>query len=145
MTTKAAAVASTACTCAPLSRSHRFENHDAGEQEQQRRLGERGDAFDLAVAVLMLGVGRLAGNAHGEIGEQRRREVQQANGPASDRMASEPVSSPIAAFAAVRPAEAAIDPSAAFSLGFMRVSRPRAEFASIAALIYTSGWLATVS
>jgi len=40
---------------------HRFPDHHRGEQEQQRRLGQRGDALDLAVAVLMLGVGRLAG------------------------------------------------------------------------------------
>ena len=55
----------------------RLEDHHGREQEQQRRLGKRGDDFDLAVAVLMLGVGRLAGNAHGKIGEQRRREVDQ--------------------------------------------------------------------
>src|SRR5580704_15138470 len=39
--------------------------------------------------------------------------------PASDRIASEPVRRPIAPFATVRPAEAAIDPSAAFSLTFI--------------------------
>ena len=33
---------------------------------------ERGDAFDFTVTVLMLGIGRLAGNAHGKIGQQRR-------------------------------------------------------------------------
>src|SRR6476646_4941682 len=39
--------------------------------------------------------------------------------PASDRIASEPVSSPMAALAAVSPAEAAIDTSAAFSFSFI--------------------------
>src|SRR5208282_252917 len=37
-------------------------------------------------------------------------------------MASEPVSKPITAFAAVSPADAAIDPSAALSLSFMQIS-----------------------
>jgi len=39
--------------------------------------------------------------------------------PASDRMASDPVSTPIMPFAAVNPADAAIEPSATFSFSFM--------------------------
>ena len=38
---------------------------------------------------------------------------------ASDRIASEPESKPTIAFAAVSPADAAIDPSAVFSLSFI--------------------------
>ena len=56
---------------------HRFPDHHAREQEQQRRLGERRDALDLAVAVLMLGVGRLAGKPHREIGQHRRGKIDQ--------------------------------------------------------------------
>ena len=77
MTAKAATVASTACVRAPMSRCTASKITTADEQEQQRGFGKRGDAFDLAVAVLMFGVGRLAGNAHGEIGQHRRREVDQ--------------------------------------------------------------------
>ena len=77
MTAKAAAVASTACACVPISRCAASTDHHRREQKQQRRLGERGDALDLAMAVLVLGVGRLAGNAHGEIGQQRRRKIDQ--------------------------------------------------------------------
>ena len=77
MTTKAAAVASTAWRAAAEEPLHRFADHDGGEHEQQRGFGERGDALHLAVAVLMLGVGGLAGNAHGEIGQHRGREIDQ--------------------------------------------------------------------
>ncbi len=52
-------------------------DHDAGEQEQQRRLRQRGDALDLAVAVVVLLVGRLAGHAHREIGHDGRGEIEQ--------------------------------------------------------------------
>ena len=55
----------------------RFPDHDAREQEQKRCLGERGDAFDLAVAVMVLLVGGLAGHAHREIGHHRCGEVDQ--------------------------------------------------------------------
>jgi len=55
----------------------RLPNHDRRQQEQQAGLGQGSDAFDLAVAVLMLGVGRLAGNAYGEIGEYGRRQVNE--------------------------------------------------------------------
>ena len=56
---------------------HGFESHAGGEQKQQRGFGQRRHAFDLAVAVLMLGIGRLAGNAHRDIGQYRRGEVQE--------------------------------------------------------------------
>src|SRR5579859_2950670 len=39
--------------------------------------------------------------------------------PASDKMASDPVSRPTMPFAAVSPADAAIEPSATFSLSFI--------------------------
>ena len=55
----------------------RLPDHHAREQEQQRRFGERRDAFDLAVAVMVLVVGRLAGNAHRAIGHHRGAEVDQ--------------------------------------------------------------------
>ncbi len=55
----------------------RFPDHDTGEQEQERRLRQRGDALDLAVAVVVLLVGRLAGHAHREIGHDRRDEIEQ--------------------------------------------------------------------
>ena len=74
-----------------------------GEQEQQGGFGQRGDALDFAVAVLMLGVGRLAGNAHGKIGHDACAERSISEWPASDRIASEPVISPTTAFAAVEP------------------------------------------
>ena len=52
----------------------RLENHDGGEHEQERGFGERRDAFDLAVAVLMFGVCRLAGDADREIGDHGRED-----------------------------------------------------------------------
>ena len=59
----------------PLDRLH---GDAAGQQKQQGGLGQRGDAFDLAVPVVMLGVGRPVGNAHGEPGHERRAQVDQA-------------------------------------------------------------------
>ena len=58
----------------------RFPHHHARENEQQRGLGERGDVLDLAVAVLVVPVGRLVGHAHREIGHHRRGEVDQGMG-----------------------------------------------------------------
>jgi hypothetical protein len=55
-------------------------DHDAAQQEQQCRLCERRHALDLAVAVMMLLVGRLAGDADREIGHQRRTEIDQRMG-----------------------------------------------------------------
>ena len=55
----------------------RLPDDDGREQKQQRRLGKRGDALDLAVTVLVLLVGRLAGEPHCEIGQHRRRKVDQ--------------------------------------------------------------------
>ena len=55
----------------------RLPDHHAGQHEQQRRLGQRRDALDLAVAVVMLLVGGLAGDAHGEIGHHRGAEIDQ--------------------------------------------------------------------
>ena len=52
-------------------------DHDAGQEEQQRRFRQRGDALDLAVAVVMLLVGRLAGHAHREIGHDGGGEIEQ--------------------------------------------------------------------
>ena len=54
-----------------------LEDHDSGEHEQESGFDERGDAFHLAMPVLMLGVCRLAGDADGEIGEHGRGEVDE--------------------------------------------------------------------
>ena len=48
-----------------------------GKDKQQSGFGERGHAFHFAMAVLVLGVGRLAGDAHRRKGEHGRREVEQ--------------------------------------------------------------------
>ncbi len=56
---------------------HGLEDHNRRKQKQQCRFGKRGHALDLAVAKLMLGVGRLVGNADGKIGQQCRRKVDQ--------------------------------------------------------------------
>ena len=56
---------------------HGLEGDARCEQKQQSRFSERRHAFDLAVAILMLGVGRLAGNAHRDIGQHRSGEVEQ--------------------------------------------------------------------
>ena len=55
----------------------RFPDHHAREQEQQRRFRQRRNALDLAVAVMVFLVGRLAGNAHGGIGHHRGAEIDQ--------------------------------------------------------------------
>ena len=55
----------------------RFPDHHAGEQEQQRGFRQRRNAFDLAVAVVVFLVGRLAGNAHRDIGHHRGAEIDQ--------------------------------------------------------------------
>ena len=54
-----------------------LENHDSAEHEQESGFDERGDAFHLAMPVLMFGVCRLAGDADGEIGEHGRGEVDE--------------------------------------------------------------------
>ena len=55
-------------------------NHDAGKNEQQCSLGERGDALDFAVAVMVLGVGWLARTSHGKIGHYGSAEVDERMG-----------------------------------------------------------------
>ncbi len=55
----------------------RFPDHHAREQEQQRGFRQRRDALDLAVTVMVFLVGRLAGNAHGDIGHHRGAEIDQ--------------------------------------------------------------------
>ena len=95
----------------------RLPDHHAGQHEQQRGLGERGDAFDLAVAVVVLLVGRLAGDAHREIGHHGRDEVdQRMRGLGQDRERAGHHADH--ALGERQPAEAAIDPSAtrSFSL-----------------------------
>ncbi len=57
--------------------AHRFIGDARGQNEQQGGFGERGHALDLAVTVLMLGIGRLAGDTHGRIGEHGRSEVEE--------------------------------------------------------------------
>ena len=56
---------------------HGFPDHARGEQEQERGLGQRRDALDLAVPVLVLAVGRLAGDAHREISDHGGGEIEQ--------------------------------------------------------------------
>ncbi len=56
---------------------HGLPDHRNRKHEQQRRLRKRGDALHFAVTVLVFGVGWLAGNADGEIGHHRRREIEQ--------------------------------------------------------------------
>ena len=55
----------------------RLPDHHARQHEQQRGLRQRRHALDLAVAVVVLLVGRLAGDAHGEIGHHRGAEIDQ--------------------------------------------------------------------
>ena len=55
----------------------RLVDDDAGEKEQQRGLRQRRDAFELAVPVMMLFVGRFAGNPHGDIGHHGGGEIDQ--------------------------------------------------------------------
>ena len=76
MTAKAAMVASTICSGAPRS-LRRLPDHHGGQDEQQSRLDQRGDAFDLAVTVMVFLVGGFTGNADGEIRHQRRGEIDQ--------------------------------------------------------------------
>ena len=52
-----------------------FPDHDGGEQEQERRFGQRGNALDLAVPVLMLPVGGFSGKPDREIGQHRCGQV----------------------------------------------------------------------
>ena len=60
--------------------------------------------------------------------------------PASDRIASEPVKRPTTAFAAVSPADAAIDTSAAFSFSFMFASAPKGGADHVDTMILTAGF-----
>ena len=55
----------------------RLESDERGGDQKQDALGERGQVFGPAVAVGMLGVGRLVGCADGGEGESAGREVQE--------------------------------------------------------------------
>src|SRR6266851_3175180 len=55
----------------------RRPRYDAGKHKQKRRFGERRYVLDLAVAVMVLLVGRLVGDSHREIGHQRGGEIDQ--------------------------------------------------------------------
>jgi len=55
----------------------RLPKHHAGENEQQRRLDERGNTLDLAMPVMVFGIGRFARNPHREIGHHGGGEVDQ--------------------------------------------------------------------
>jgi hypothetical protein len=59
---------------------NRLPTHHAGKNEQHRRLDKCGNALDFAMAVMMLGIGRLARNPHGEIGDHGGAEVGQRMG-----------------------------------------------------------------
>ena len=52
-------------------------DHDAGEHEQERSLSGRRDALNFAMSVVMHGIGRLTGNAHGKISHYGRAQVDQ--------------------------------------------------------------------
>ncbi|KAF0136289.1 MAG: hypothetical protein FD152_1063 [Xanthobacteraceae bacterium] len=56
----------------------RLGDDDARDEEQEGRLGEGRDRFDLAVAVLVVVVGRLVGKAHRIEGQKGRRSVDEA-------------------------------------------------------------------
>ena len=55
----------------------RLPDHHPRQQEQQSCFGQRRHAFNLAVAVVMLLVGGLAGDAHRKIGHHRGAEIDQ--------------------------------------------------------------------
>ena len=54
----------------------RFVDHPGAGQQKQAGFNEGGEVFDLAVAVLVVGVGGLVGDSDGEIGEQRRDQIE---------------------------------------------------------------------
>ena len=119
ITPKAHTVASTSGALVLDQAFDRFPDHDAGQQEQQRRFGQRRDRFDLAVPVVMLFVGRLAGDAHGDIGHHRGAEIdQRMAGFRQDRRASR-CKTPTTALAIVRPADAAIEERATCSFSLL--------------------------
>ena len=90
-------------------------DHEAGQDEQQPGLDQRGDALDLAVAVMMLLVGRLAGDAHREPGHHGRGEVERrVRGFREQRERAG--DKPTTALATVSPPDAAIEVSATRSL-----------------------------
>ena len=76
ITAKAASVASTAWPSRADQALRRLEDHEGREDEQQSGLDQRRDALDLAVAVVMLLVGRLSGDAHRVPGHHGRDEVE---------------------------------------------------------------------
>ena len=54
----------------------RLVNNPGAGQQQQSGLDEGGEIFDLAMTVLMVGVGRLVGDADREKSQQRRNQVE---------------------------------------------------------------------
>lgn len=60
--------------------ARRLEGHARRQEKQKRRFCKRGHALDLAVAILVLGIGRFAGNADGDIGQYGCGEVEQRMG-----------------------------------------------------------------
>ncbi len=52
-------------------------DHHTGQYEQEPGLGQCGYALDLAMAVVMLLIGRLAGDAHGKVGHHRGAKIDQ--------------------------------------------------------------------
>ena len=54
-----------------------LKDDNRSEDEKNAGFSERADALDLAMAVLVLGIGRLAGDAHGKIGQNGRGEVDE--------------------------------------------------------------------
>ncbi len=58
------------------SRLRRFvDDPDAGQQ-QQAGFDESGEALDLAVTVLMVGIGRLVGDANREVSDRRGHQIE---------------------------------------------------------------------
>ena len=54
----------------------RFVDHPDAGQQKQAGFDEGGEVLDLAVAILVVGVGGLVGDSHGEIGEQGRDQIE---------------------------------------------------------------------
>ena len=56
---------------------HGFPDHNPGEEEQERRLRQRRHAFNLAVAVVVLRVSRLARDAHRKVRHHGGHEIKE--------------------------------------------------------------------
>src|SRR5205085_10414691 len=57
--------------------AYSLDYDEGGKREKEARLGQRGERFELAMAVMVLLVGRLAGDPHREISEDRCAGIEQ--------------------------------------------------------------------